>query len=206
MSITKLIGIGIDGTSSMVGENHSLYTMLTRDNQEITLVICLCHSLYLGAAKACEVLLTVLTFLVTETHTWFSRSPKRMCQYQEVYKFLQSSMPKKAPGLAKTRWLALLAAVQVILEEWDALKLHFERSASYEWCFTARKLGNAYRDPQNKLYLLFVRKVLKEVVKLNTLFHSQNAEVTKVTDLLLDMYYNLHIVVEPKYLSKTRFA
>ncbi|KAK3859066.1 hypothetical protein Pcinc_034789 [Petrolisthes cinctipes] len=126
-----------------------------------------------------------------------------MRQYQELYKVLESSMPKKVPGLATTRWLARLAAAHVILEEWDALKIHFEMYASHERCYTARELGSVYRDPPNKLYLLFLRKVLKEVVKVNKVFQSQNVEVTKITEDLMDMYRNLlQIVVEPSYLSK----
>ncbi|KAK3889045.1 hypothetical protein Pcinc_006921 [Petrolisthes cinctipes] len=203
LSIAKLIGIGTDGASSMVGKNHSLFTLLKNDNPEITLVRCVCHSLHLAAAKACEVLPTILTFLVRETHSWFSSSPKRMHEYQELFKVLESSMPKKVPGIATTRWLARLAAVQVILEEWDALKLHFEMSASHERCYTARELGSAYGDPQNRLYLLFLRKVLKEVVRVNKVFQGQNVDVTKITEDLLDMYRSLlQIVVDSSYISK----
>ncbi|KAK3877284.1 hypothetical protein Pcinc_017987 [Petrolisthes cinctipes] len=203
LSIAKLIGIGTDGASSMVGKNHSLFTLLKNDNPEITLVRCVCHSLHLAAAKACEVLPTILTFLVRETHSWFSSSPKRMHEYQELFKVLESSMPKKVPGMATTRWLARLAAVQVILEEWDALKLHFEMSASHERCYTARELGSAYGDPQNRLYLLFLRKVLKEVVRVNKVFQGQNVDVTKITEDLLDMYRSLlQIVVDSSYISK----
>ena len=107
------------------------------------------------------------------------------------------------PGLAATRWLARLEAINVILDEWEPLKLHFEMAASKERCYTAQELFDAYKDPQNRLYLLFIRKVLKEVVRVDKIFQSQNADITKITDDLLDMYRSLmQIVVDSHYLSK----
>lgn len=126
-----------------------------------------------------------------------------MHKYQEVYEILEGSIPKKMPGLATTRLLARLEAINVILDEWDALKRHFELSASKERCHTAKGLSNAYNDPQNKPYLLFVRKVLKKVVRVNKIFQGQNADITKITEDLMDMYRSLmQVVVDAKYLSK----
>lgn len=205
LDLNKLIGIGKYGASAMVGKTHSLSTLLKNDNPELTLVRCVCHSLHLAAAKACDVLPTVILFIVRETHTWFSNSPKRMHTYQELYKVLEgcSSVPKKVPGLATTRWLARLEAINVILDEWDALKLHFEMASSKERCHISKELANAYKDPQTKLYLLFLRKILKEVVRMNKLFQGQNVDITKITDDLLDMYRSLmQVVVDSNYLSK----
>ena len=93
--------------------------------------------------------------------------------------------------MAETRWLARLEAMNVILDQWDALQLHFEMAASSERCHMARMLNNVYKDPQNKLYLLYARKVLKEVVKVNKMFHAENAYITKLTQEMLNMYRNL---------------
>lgn len=205
LDLNKLIGIGTDGASAMVGKTHSLSTLLKKDNPELTLVRCVCHSLHLAAAKACDLLPTVILFLVRETHNWFSNSPKRMHTYKELYKVLEGcdSVPKKVPGLSATRWLARLEAITVILDEWDALKLHFEISASNERCHTTKELANAYKDPQTKLYLLFLRKILKEIVRINKLFQSQNVDIAKITDDLMDMYRSLmQVVVDSNYLSK----
>ena len=66
--------------------------------------------------------------------------------------------------MSATRWLARLEAINVIIDQWDALKLHFQLAASTERCHIAKVLRDAYKDPHNELYFLFVRKVLKEVV------------------------------------------
>ncbi|XP_066985911.1 SCAN domain-containing protein 3-like [Macrobrachium rosenbergii] len=203
LDIHKMIGIGTDGANSMVGRTHSLITLLRQDNPEVTLIKCVCHSLHLAASKACDGLPIILDYIVKETHTWFANSPKRMRIYTELYQVLENSVPKKVPGLASTRWLSRLEAVCAILDQWDALKLHFNISATSERCHTAHQLSNAYKDPQNKLYLLFVRKTLREVVIVNKLFQGQNVDITKLTEDLLDMYRNImQIVVEPGFLSK----
>lgn len=51
--------------------------------------------------------------------------------------------------------------------------------------------------------MLYVRKVLKEVVKVNKMFQAENADITKLTQELLSMYRNLvQMIVEPRSLSK----
>lgn len=204
LSVNKLIGIGCDGANAMIGRNHSLVTLLQRDNPNITVFRCVCHSLHLAASKASEGLPSVLNFIVRDTHNWFSNSPKRINSYRDVYKVLnEDKTPVKVPGLAATRWLARLDAMTVIIDQWDALKVHFEMAASSERCHTARMLSDAYKSPDNKLYMLYTRKLLKEVVKVNTLFQAENADVTKLTHDLLILCRNLlQKIVEPKYLSR----
>lgn len=144
---------------------------------------------------------TVLAFIVRETHNWFSNSPNRIQKYREIYQTLESKTPKKIPGMSATLWLAHLEAMKVIVKQWDALKLHFQMAASNERCHTAKLLSEAYN--QNELYMLFTRKVLKEVVGVNKLFQAQSADVTKLTEDLLNMYRNvMQIVVEPIHLSE----
>lgn len=89
--INNLIGVGTDGASSMVGCTHSLITLIKRDNPSITLIKCLCHSLHLGASKACDKLPTVFEYIVKETYTWFANSPKRRQTYTELYQVLENS-------------------------------------------------------------------------------------------------------------------
>lgn len=203
LQIEKLIGIGSDGANAMIGRKHSLVTLLQKDNPNITVFRCLCHSLHLAASKASELLPAILTFIVQETHNWFSSSPKRAHSYKEIYNVLEGSTPSKIPGMAGTRWLARLEAMNGILDQWDPLQLHFEMAASTERSHTARVLNDAYKDPQNKLYMLYARKVLKEVVKVNKMFQAEIADITKLTEELLGMYRNLmQLVVEPRYLSK----
>ncbi|XP_076033730.1 uncharacterized protein LOC143020818 [Oratosquilla oratoria] len=203
LDVNKLMGIGTDGANLMVIHHHSLVTLLKNDNPEIILIRCVCHSLHLSASKACENLPTVLEFLVKETHTWFSKSPKRINKYTNLYKVLEDRVPKKVDGLASVRWLSRLDAIGVILDQWDSLKRHFEICQTSERCYITEQLSQAYKDPRNKLYLLYLRKVLKEVMRVNKLFQGQKVEVTILTEDFIDMYRNImHMVIESCHLSK----
>jgi len=90
-----------------------------------------------------------------------------------------------------------------ILDQWDALKLHFQLAASTERCYTAQQLCDMFSDICNKLYVLCMRKVLTEVNKMNKAFQAANADVTKLTTDLLQLYACLmQLVVIPAILEK----
>lgn len=69
LSLDRLVGIGTDGASAMIGSHHSLATLLQADVPHLTVFRCVCHSLHLAASKASESLPVVLEFLVREAHS-----------------------------------------------------------------------------------------------------------------------------------------
>lgn len=95
-------------------------------------------------------------------------------------------------------------AIKLIIEQWDTFRLQFESAASDERCHTAGELCGAFKDPQNLLYLLFVRKTFEDIVEVNKLFHAEEVvDVTHSTEDLLLVYRNLlQTVAEPSHLSK----
>lgn len=121
----KLLGLGVDGASVNVGVNHSVTTILRSINPDLVVIKCICHSLHLAAEEACKVLPRHLDFMIRETHSWFSVSTKRQIEYAAVYRTLKGKVPKKIAKLSNTRWLVRLQAVDAILDQWDALQLHF---------------------------------------------------------------------------------
>jgi hypothetical protein len=204
LPLANVVGIGSDGANAMVGRHKSVATLLQATVPGIVVFRCVCHSLHLAASKAAMTLPTSLEFLIRETHNWFSSSPKRCIAYQQIYSTLEGNEPKKIPGHCETRWLAREAAESTILDQWDALKLHFQMVASNERCYTAQQLSSMFNDNANKLFLLCLRKFLREVIKVNKLFQSENADVTKLTADLLQLYASLmQIVVIPTILEKT---
>lgn len=78
LDINKIVGIGTDGASSMVGRTHSLTTFLRTDNPELII-----YRYVLSLASSCR-LPTVVDFMVKETHSWFSNCPKRINAYQSI--------------------------------------------------------------------------------------------------------------------------
>lgn len=96
-------------------------------------------------------------------------------EYAEIYKTLASTLPKKIVQLSNTRWLVRLQAIDTILEQWDALKLHFQITESNkERCYTAYQLYGMYCTPENKLFLTFLSNSLKGVMAVNRLFQSES--------------------------------
>jgi hypothetical protein len=96
-----------------------------------------------------------------------------------------------------------MAAVSTILDQWEVLQLHFQLASQSERCYTAKQLCEMYGDEQNKLYLLCMRQILKEITRVNILFQSEQVEVLKLTEDLMNMFATLmQFVVIPSVLSK----
>eukprot|EP00794_Sanderia_malayensis_P009455 gene9455-biopygen7804 len=93
LSLNKLIAMGVDGCSTMVGIHNSVSTQLKALVPGIVMFKCVCHSLQLAASKAAEVmpdcqLIAHFDFMVTESYNWFSfsHSTKRLIEYRELHK------------------------------------------------------------------------------------------------------------------------
>lgn len=86
--------------------------------------------------------------------------------YKSLFETLISGKePLQIPRVCDTRWLSIEPAVTPILDQWDELKLHFEIARSSEKCCIAETLYGMYGDQVNKLYLLFLRPVLQDVLR-----------------------------------------
>lgn len=136
---------------------------------------CTCHSLHLAAEKSCDCLPRNLDYLVKKSHTWFSHSTKRNIEYKKIYEAINQSTPKKIAKLSGTRWLARIEAIKTIIDQWDKLKLHFEMAKSSYRCsegYVAEELYNMYKSNENKIYLIFLRDVLKDITNVNNNFSS----------------------------------
>jgi len=86
------------------------------------------------------------------------------------------------------RWLAQLDTISIIFDQWDTLRLHFQIAADSKCCYSAQQLFDIYNDPEMKLYLLCMSKVLNEVIFVNKAFQAYNADITKLTHYLLQLY------------------
>lgn len=106
--------------------------------------------------------------------------------------------------LSTTRWLAWYGAVKTTLDQWDSLKLHFEMMASREKCYTARTLAQMYKDPTHKLYLIFLKPILREITLINETFQATNADVTKIYSELRTLVLSLASrVIRPEFMKQS---
>ena len=138
LAIEKLIGIEVDGCSTMVGAHHSLATYFRDLVPHIVIFKCVCHSLQLAASKASDTMPAHLDFMVRESYNWFSHSPKRLLQYRELRKCITDEVPLKLRQLSATRWMSRYECIRRIIDQWDALKLCFQIASSDVKCYTAR--------------------------------------------------------------------
>lgn len=202
LNINNLLGIGVDGANSMVGKRNSLSTRLKDIVPHMITVKCICHSLHLAAEKAIEKSLPPeIDFIIRETNAWFCHSSKRQMEYSSIYRLIAEKSPAKINKLSGTRWLARYAAIEKILEQWEALDLHFKIAATNEKCFTASILSKMYSNA-NKLYFIFLKDALKPVIRLNTLFQGDHSDPLKLFDDLQECFLGiLKRIIHPDILA-----
>ncbi|KAG0443168.1 hypothetical protein HPB47_015222 [Ixodes persulcatus] len=93
-------------------------------------------------------------FLVRETHTWFCHSSKRKAAYSKLYKSLcDGDNPLAIPRVCDTRWISLEPAV-----------------------------ARMFSDPLNKLYLLYLRPILREVQRANKAYERNDADSSRLLE------------------------
>ncbi|XP_077279781.1 uncharacterized protein LOC143907119, partial [Temnothorax americanus] len=202
LKMENLIGIGVDGANVMIGKHHSFSSILKETNSELVVVKCVCHSLHLAAEYSCKCLPRNLDFIVKECHNWFSCSSKRQIEYAKLYKVLEDKKPLKIDKLSGTRWLARCEAITKIIDQWDALKLHFNIVKDKERCYTADQLYNMFNTQSNFVYLTFLKHILKLLTEINKTFQAENANSLKLLDDLHSLlYYYMNILIPPSRLQ-----
>jgi hypothetical protein len=103
-------------------------------------------------------------YLVRETYNWFSVSPKHREAYKAIYETIYcGEKPLQTTKVCATRCLSIESVVSRILDQWEEIRLHFAVTKSSEHCYMAEVLYSMYSDPQNILYLTFLKSVLGEV-------------------------------------------
>lgn len=188
LNVNKLLAIGTDNASVMVGINNGVYAKLKSEIPHLQLIRCVCHSLQLAVSHAAsEFLPRNLEFLIKETYNWFSHSALRQITYKELFATINDGdLPLKLVQMSQTRWLSIESAVTRILQQWLELKTHFEISRLRDRCYTADLLFSMYNDETNYLYLIFLKPVLQEVQRVNKKFESKSQDPTKLlSDLIL---------------------
>jgi hypothetical protein len=90
-----------------------------------------------------------------------------------------------------------------ILDQWEPLRLHFEKAQKDERCYVANKLFLILSDKSIFLYMTFVKWALKDVVEVNKLFQSDKADPLKLMEELNSLLLkNLSVLIPPIRLGK----
>ena len=197
-----MVGVGTDGAACMVGEHNSLQALLRRKWPHIVHIRCVCHALDLAARDAVrKALPSNIEYMVRVTHNWFAHSSQRISAYREIAQLIgfsnnpehienptdsedsldsSSSHPLKLISPSETRWLVIADCVERVLTQYDALTAHFAVAYEKESCYEAGTLHNMFRDDRNRLFMLFLYPVLKELRRITKMFQSNSGDNIKV--------------------------
>jgi len=81
ISLSNLISVASDGANVMVGKHNSFFTHLKRDNPDLILMQCICHSAPLAASKASQQLPRSPEDLIIETFQHISLVAQKELPY-----------------------------------------------------------------------------------------------------------------------------
>lgn len=181
LQIKNMMGIATDGASVMVGKHHSVFTLLKQMQPNLQLIRCVCHSLDIVVNKAMQLLPINIEYMVRETYNWFTHSAKRQYDYKNIYETINNGgCPLKLISPSCTRWLVMADCIDCIVDQKDALTLHFNIASSSEHCYTARLLKEMYDDKTNLLYMYFLQPVLMDVKAVNKCFQLETGNTLSV--------------------------
>lgn len=200
---TNLIGFGADGANAMMGNKHSLKTLLEKDVNDLFVLKCVCHSLALCASYACEKIPDDVEKLIRDLFSHMQNSFKRQTEFRTFQTFLNIKINKLLHP-SQTRWLSLSAAVNRVLVQFDALVLYFRAEVFDNKTLGAKEIYNQLTNPATKLYLQFLEYILPTFNDLNLEFQSENPKIHLLYTRMASCYrLLLSYYIKPDYLKNT---
>lgn len=187
LDLKNMCGIGTDNAAVMTGIHNSVYTKLRNENPLLILIPCICHSLQLAVSHAArQTIPNEVEYIIEETYAWFSKSSNRQLKYKILYELINNDLKtRKFTRSCETRWLSILPAVNRISEQWLELGTYFNMSKDIS--HKAETLSILFSKNENLVYLKFLQYILTEVDRVNDIFQSRNANITKIVDDLIHL-------------------
>lgn len=188
----RCIGLATDGCNTMCGKNHSLLTKFREHNPNVVFVKCVCHSIQLCSSYAMRVLPRNVEYQISQTYAWFSHSTLRQQNYKQLYETINvGEAPLKILQLSDTRWLAVSACLNRVLDQYEELRLHFQLAKDKDRSYSAEIVFQMYSDPVNKLYLMFLQPIVQEANRVNKMFQMENTNPCRLFHELITFYLSL---------------
>ena len=166
----------------MLGPRAGLAALLKRECPWLTVFGCICHSLALCAAAACEKLDRNMVQFSHDVYNFLSFSSKRLSEYRECQVFVKAAKHSILYP-SKTRWLVMENVCKRLVEQWDALTLYFQ-SYLLENCPPATNIYHGLKDLGIKLHYCFLSYILEIVNSMNLEFQSEGVRIHKYLDVI----------------------
>lgn len=134
-----------------------------------------------------------------ETYNCFAHSSKHQNDYRTLYETVNNGgCPLKMFSPSSTRWLVTAYCIDRILDQGDAVALHFSVAASSEHCYAVRLLSEMYKDKTNSLCLHFLCLLLLEIKAVNKCFQLETGDSLAVFRDLNRLYMStLRCIIKP---------
>lgn len=201
----NLVGLAADGASVICSKNHAVFISLMGKQPSLQLVSCDCHSLETIAKNAVQSLPSNLEFMIRETYKCLAESAKWQDDAKELYELLTGDPPLKLFSPTGTCWFVMADCVERILEQFDALKVHFSQAHYVEHQYASQLLQEMYDNENNFLYLSFLKQFLQEIKTVDKIFQMESGDaVEQFRDLHRLFLSTLERIVEPSILRSTR--
>lgn len=181
----KMIGLGTDNASVLVGVNNGVYVKLKRSIPHLVLMRCVNHSLQLALSHASVNSFPLsIDYIISHTYNWFAHSSVRQAKYDHTYSLLNEGNENHLQFVRKsdTRWISVEPAVDRIVNQWVELKTFFTEVAITEKDHHAATLSEMYNNDEVLAYLLFLRPILRDVQRVNKQFQARYADPTKLLE------------------------
>ncbi|XP_055527070.1 uncharacterized protein LOC129719697 isoform X1 [Wyeomyia smithii] len=161
-----MLGIGSDNAAVMVGQRHSVTSLLRDDCPHLVSVPCICHSLALCASYASKKLPDHLEQMLKDIYSYLSASPVRLQQFD--------FNPIRVPRMHDVRFLSRGQVVKAVLSRYEPLQIYFGLASNVDNLSNASKIHKTLADTVTEIYLLFLDFILPFVDNMNKLCNRKN--------------------------------
>ncbi|XP_034192381.1 uncharacterized protein LOC117609807 isoform X4 [Osmia lignaria lignaria] len=171
LSVTNIVGIGVDNANVMLGKQNLLISHLLEDNEEVSVFPCTSHTMHLIAYHATDCLPHYIEQFLHAIPSYFSKSSKRQTVLENTQQLMKAAR-KKVIHPAITRWLALSECIEVVLDQWTVLFTVFAEAVIEDKSNTATRIFDCFNCLYTKAYLQFLNYILQIFTHFNTTFQS----------------------------------
>ncbi|XP_058409245.1 uncharacterized protein LOC131412973 [Diceros bicornis minor] len=163
LDFAHLSAYSADSADVNFSKFHSVYKLLTKENEKILPAECPAHLVHKTAKKGCDLLSCDIEAFIMKIFGYFSISSKHTEVLNEIFDFVEmegDTLLRHMP----TRWLSLLPAIEKMLKCWPTIKSYFqsvgkEECPSLIWKYIEDENGEkAYSTTE--IYMLFLQNCL----------------------------------------------
>ena len=180
VSWNNCVGFSVDNASVNLRKHNSIKSRVLQVNSNVYFLGCSCHiSNNIGNAASSAFALESgfnIEEMAIDLFYWFDKSSKRKNSLADFCCFCDITYQQVVVVKhVSKRWLSLINAVERILKLYDGLKSYILSAEEPQARF--RRLAALFSNPMTKLYLLFYKTVLSDLVKFNVFLQRKDPAI-----------------------------